>query len=374
MERVTIATMARIPRLDWFVAASVTVLGLAMTLGGGEEQATGTIVDSIVVPAVTLPLLWRRMAPFAAVTAFAVGTVVSGLPTFAQSRCGVALPVALVLVYSLAVRSAGRRAVVGLGLVMTGVVVLVLTDPLLDAIALFFLVLCAALWAAGRVVRSRDHLAAELAERAQALLQTQEHRARVAVELDRMLIAADLDVATSGRLRTIVDLAQTGMDQPPATARDTFARIEHQGRGALDAMREMLGRLRSADVATAPQPTFADLEQLITRQRQAGVAVEVRTSGEPRPLPAAVELTGYRVVEHGLQVVLAKRVEIALRYLPDAVELELRGHEATGASAESALAAARERITAHGGHFSHERDAHGACVLRGRLPVAATHA
>ena len=38
-------------------------------------------------------------------------------------------------------------------------------------------------------------------------------------------------------------------------------------------------------------------------------------------------------------------------------------------AAEAALAAARERITAHGGSFSRERGPGRACVLRSRLTV-----
>ena len=55
--------------------------------------------------------------------------------------------------------------------------------------------------------------------------------------------------------------------------------------------------------------------------------------------------------------------------MPDALELEIRGHMADGDAAEAALAAARERVTAHGGSFSRERGADSACVLHGRLPA-----
>jgi hypothetical protein len=42
---------------------------------------------------------------------------------------------------------------------------------------------------------------------------------------------------------------------------------------------------------------------------------------------------------------------------------------ADGNAAEAALAAARERVAAHGGSFSRERGVGKACVLRSRLPV-----
>jgi hypothetical protein len=46
---------------------------------------------------------------------------------------------------------------------------------------------------------------------------------------------------------------------------------------------------------------------------------------------------------------------------------------AEGGAAEAALAAARERITAHGGSFSRARGVGKACVLRSHLPVATAH-
>ena len=64
----------------------------------------GTIVDSLVIGAVTLPVIWRRSAPLPAAAALAVGVVVSGIPTFDQARCGVAIPAALLILFSVAAR------------------------------------------------------------------------------------------------------------------------------------------------------------------------------------------------------------------------------------------------------------------------------
>jgi len=79
------------------------------------------------------------------------------------------------------------------------------------------------------------------------------------------------------------------------------------------------------------------------------------------------------MVEHALEALADHDLDIVLRYEPDALELEIRGRVAGGNSAEAALAAARERVAAHGGRFSRERRADGACVLRSRIPVAASH-
>ena len=360
--------MTPVPRawLDWAIAAALTALGVLITLG--PDHPDDTIVDSIVVAAVTLPVAWRRSAPLAAAVALAVGVVVSGIPSFDQSRCGVAIPAALLILFSLAARRSEREALTGLALVLAGMVVLLFTDPLLDTGALFILPLCAGVWWTGRLVRSRGRVAAELAERSKRLERTREQRAALAVELDRAAIATDLESAARRPLRAMVELADAGVGEHPDDARETFASIEGRGRESLDEMRQMLGKLRGDELETSPPPVLADLEVLLAQAREAGAVVELRSSGPRRPLPAGIELAGFRMVQHALEALAAS--DVTLRYLPDAVELEIRGAMADGGAAEAALAAARERVTAHGGSFSREHGAGGACVLRSRLPVA----
>src|SRR4051812_40806382 len=100
---------------------------------------------------VTIAAVWR---PWLA-AAFVAGTVISGLPSFDRSRCGIAIPVGLLIVFAAAARRERGDAVISLALVLVGMVVLLLTDPLLDAGALFILPLTAGVWWIGRLVRRR---------------------------------------------------------------------------------------------------------------------------------------------------------------------------------------------------------------------------
>ena len=360
----TIAVMSPMPRpwLDRAIAAALTLTLVALVLaadGSGEN---------LLIAAVAVPLACRSAAPLVAAAALAAGIVVSALPTFVQERCGIAIPVGLLILFSLAARRDRGEAVAGLALVLAGMVVLLFTDPQLGAGGAFVLPLCAGVWWAGRLVRSHGRIAAELAERSQQLARTREENARLAVELDRATIAADLELAARRPLRAMVQLADAGAAQANGHSSETFARIERQGRDSLDQLRQMLGSLRNEDLGSAPPPTLADLDGLL-----ADAGAKLEASGERRSLPAGIELAGYRVVQHALHALGGQEpvpVEIALRYLPDAIELEIRGQVADAGVADAALAAARERVTAHGGQFIRER-VDGACVLRGRLPVAA---
>jgi hypothetical protein len=294
---------------------------------------------------------WARVTiaamsrPWLAV-AFLAGTVI----TLDRSRCGIAIPAGLLIVFLAARRDRGE-ALLSLALVLAGMVVLLLTDPLLDAGALFILPLTGGVWWIGRLARRRARLAAELAERSAQLARTRDESARLAVELDRAAIASELDEAARRPLREIVALASSA----PGPA--AFASIERQGRDSLDDLRGMLGKLRGGELSTAPQPALADLTALVPA---------LQVGGERRALPAGTELAAYRMVEHALEAVDEARV--ALRYLPDAIELEIRGR-ATGDGA--AIAAAGERVRAHGGDFRRERRPDGTDVLRGRLPAIA---
>ena len=156
----------------------------------------------------------------------------------------------------------------------------------------------------------------------------------------------------------------------------TFARIETLGRDSLNDMRSLLGVLRSdAPGDRAPRPSLAELDALIADARRAGSAVELEVEGGVRPLPGGVELAAYRALQHAVGALRGgdgERALVRLRYLPGALELEVRGRPGSGARA--ALMAARERIATQGGSFSAEDAAPAGSVVRARLPLVTTGA
>ena len=145
--------------------------------------------------------------------ALAAGCVVSALPTFDQFRLVVAVPVALLVLFSLARsprrgprggRSAGRpgragvrrRDRVGAHGRRRGRGMMAFATPL-----------CLAVWGAGRIVRSRERVAAQLTERSEQLRRQREATAALAVEIDRVRLASDLDLAARWRLQEMIGLA-----------------------------------------------------------------------------------------------------------------------------------------------------------------------
>ena len=82
---------------------------------------------------------------------------------------------------------------------------------------------------------------------------------------------------------------------------------------------------------------------------------------DKRPLPAALDLSAYRIVQEAITNVLkhanASRVEVILDYQPDALALTISDNgagatEKVGESTGHGLIGMRERIARFGGRFS----------------------
>ncbi len=130
-------------------------------------------------------------------------------------------------------------------------------------------------------------------------------------------------------------------------------------------MREIVGLLRSGDVALAPAPTVAHLDTLLARRQAADSRLAV--TGNSRSLPATVELSAYRIVEHLLSA-LADRadspIDVVVRFEDDALEIRVTGPVDTAADLKAAIARARERARLLGGSVDVK-------VTRGRAGVVA---
>jgi len=126
------------------------------------------------------------------------------------------------------------------------------------------------------------------------------------------------------------------LDQPDQ-ARAALGAVETTGRAALAEMRGLLGVLRDEDAelvnsnaAPVPPPTLGDLDRLADRTAMAGVRVELVVSGEPRPLPAGLELSAYRIVQEALTNVArhagTDEARVTVTYRTDELGIEVIDH------------------------------------------------
>ncbi|QFG23569.1 sensor histidine kinase [Actinomadura sp. WMMB 499] len=160
---------------------------------------------------------------------------------------------------------------------------------------------------AGLTVRTRRVHRAEAAARIE---RDREERAAAAVAEERARIARELHDIAAHDLSAIVVQAGAAdrlLDRDPEAVRATLRSIRAQGRDTLTALRTMVGLIREheradrrTDGLPAPQPVPARLEEVVRRSRDTGLAVEFRTTGEPRRLPVTVELAVSRLVQEAL--------------------------------------------------------------------------
>ena len=214
-------------------------------------------------------------------------------------------------------------------------------------------------------------MAAELTRRTEELRAARDERARLEVAADRTRLSGELDVLLQRRLAELSQLAAAG----PATADDpkvstaTLARIEVASRATLEEMRDIVGVLRDDDAPTSPPPTLTSLRALVLQAK--GDSAHLTVQGNPRVLPAGVELSAYRIVEHLLGALDdAPGVEVGVRFGEDALEIRVAGPAARRIDVGTALDRARERAQLHRGTLSaHTRGGRAEAIAH--LPVAA---
>jgi signal transduction histidine kinase len=256
--------------------------------------------------------------------------------------------------------------------VLVSVVIQCLYDPRLGAPVI--VVMAAVAWVfagAGLLVRRRADLVAELRRRTALLGEQREQTAALAVAAERARITADISGVLHERIAEIGGLAGTALGEsgPPDAA---FAAIELAGRAILDSMRHVVGTLR--DMPREPEPGLAELTDLLARATTADARLSVE--GPERPLPASIELTGYRIVEQLLTVLLdepAARVDVRLRFAPDCLELRVDGAPAAAGELRPLRSAVQARLALFGGTIDID-DSAGRRAARVRLPLVTSHA
>jgi signal transduction histidine kinase len=225
-----------------------------------------------------------------------------------------------------------------------------------------------------RVIGDRERRA-RMAERERDLVAREavvEERARIARELhDVIAHNVSMMVVQAGAERRV-------LEEDEGSTHEVLATVEQIGRDALTEMRRLVGMLRN-DTADplAPQPGIDDLAVLVTQVHEAGLPVELSVEGEPRKLPAGIELSAYRIVQEALTNALKHagdaHATVRVRYGVDSLELEIAddgaGQAAATVEGGHGLVGMRERVALYGGRFDAGRRPSGGFAVRVLLPI-----
>ncbi|HTY73003.1 MAG TPA: histidine kinase [Actinomycetes bacterium] len=291
-------------------------------------------------------------------------------------------PMAWVLLsqYSVARESSIRQAIAGLVLGL-GIFATTLAKDSSDL--LFGLIIIGTPWLVGLAMRSRVAETNQLAERAADLERRRDEEAQAAVAAERRRIARDLHDVIAHTVSVMVVQAGAAAEvlkRDPAQAEKALRNVQDTGRAALTEMSTLLGVLREngEEVGLAPQPGLKDLDSLLEQTRTAGLPVRLVVTGEPRELPAGVELSLYRVVQEALTNTrkhageASATVEIA--YGTGDVRLAVTddGTATTnGYGGQQGILGMRERVAIYGGELDAGPGAAGGYAVRARIPVPA---
>jgi signal transduction histidine kinase len=325
--------------LDCVVAGFAAILAAA---SGVQELPAGPKLPVVILfmAAIFIPVALRRKAPVAWFGALVIlGVLLSGLGVAVSAF--VFLAAAFVL-YTVTVEARRRSGFAALALLLIVMAVLALAQLRPHHMAAGVLVPVALAgviaWMTGYSVRQRRLYAVTM----------QQQVANSAVAEERLRIARELHDVVAHSMSVIAVQAGYGqyvIDVSPDGAREALGAIQATSRDALDEMRRMLGVLRQQDAGPgpggyprpasaqagieragieragvaqaesaqagarpggpaaaplAPAPGLAGLDRLVARTCGAGVRVTVELSGQPRPAPAGVDLSAYRIIQEAL--------------------------------------------------------------------------
>ncbi|KAF0648604.1 hypothetical protein K701_17590 [Streptomyces fradiae ATCC 10745 = DSM 40063] len=250
------------------------------------------------------------------------------------------------------------------------------------------------------VVRARRLHRAAIEERGWLLERERESAARIAVDAERARIATELHDIVSHNVSLMVvqaGAAREVLATMPDDAAAAMSAVETAGRNTMTELRHLLGLLAPAQngddepygMDLSPQPSLSRLGPLIDRIAFAGLPVEMRISGEPRPLPTGIDVTAYRIIQEALTNALkhgdGAKAEVTVRYADHYLRVEVlnsgpsvlsggrpAGREPVPGRADGTgrgLLGLRERVAVYGGDLDARRRLGGGYRVRARIPL-----
>jgi signal transduction histidine kinase len=331
-------------------------------------------------------LVARRRFPIGTVAVAVIGSVVLMADGMAYP---LTLPAVFYALYLIALGAGpGRTLAVGVAVKAALLTASLITHPGITG----FVVL---LWAAlavttGSAARSHRAYVAEVEERARRAEQAREEEANRRVAEERLRIARELHDAVghhvalinvqAGALACLLD------DEDRSQAMESVAHIQRASEEALEDLRLTVGLLRGpaeleAAEPTEPVPGLDQLEELICSFAGAGLRVTREVTGQARPLPEAVELTAYRVIQESLTNTRkhagCDTAVVRLGYAPEALRLavEDEGKAVTQGGRDilegHGIVGMRERVAALGGRLSAGPGPEGGYRVFAELPLRA---
>src|SRR5262245_58064585 len=298
----TASAPRRGPR-DWIADTSLFLLaaGYGVWMSGVRLEASSPPPSWLfdidqVTAALGCAALWlRRRWPVG------LAVVLVALSMFSELVAGAML----VALFTVAVHRPTRTTMAVFALSLLAALVYVVLRPEPGVSGLLVLLLGVAIQGAavgwGLFVRHRRELALSLRDRAARVETEARLRAEQAQQRAREQIAREMHDVLGHRL-SLLSVHAGALEYRPDAPAEEIARaakvIRESAHQALQDLREVIGVLR-APVGELPQPTFADIPELVAESTRAGMEVEL-DHDVPGATPDTVGRTAYRVAQEAL--------------------------------------------------------------------------
>ncbi|MEU4181456.1 histidine kinase [Streptomyces sp. NPDC026589] len=281
---------------------------------GGAPRASGTVhgIGALLAASLLVGVLRRMPLLALSIALFGSTAVVVGAPSSARASLSASPQgqflsyLAVDLVLGFIVATCARRASI---VAVAGSLIVQLLiiggyahgDNLIVNVVIALLAMAAACTVGLLSRERREHaVALRSQEVAEAVIA---ERLRIARELHDMVAHSIGIIAIQAGAASQVIRTRT------TEAGEALRAIEATSRETLSGLRRTLVALRQADpgaaasggqAALAPSPGLADIDRLAAATADTGVHVDVRRSGEERPLPTDIDLSAFRIVQEAL--------------------------------------------------------------------------
>ena len=348
--------------LDSLLALAIFVAAAVSASTPAPEYRSADTTVYVLMALGALPYAVRRRWPLPVMLLASIPVLALLALGYSSAVIGAALFLAA---YTVAAYSDRRTTALAIAYAVLVLVVVVAMAP--TAMGIGAVVTNAALFTGAFALGSSAHVRREnvvlLQERAQMAEQARAEEARHAVADERLRIAQELHDVLGHSLGVIALQAGVGahvIDVDPQEAKAALEAISRTSRSSLAEVRRILGALRTDTGGTGyhPPPGLDALDALAAQLTGAGLPVRVHVLGDAHQVPAALDLTGYRVVQEALTNVVRHagpaQAEVTVRYDDRQVTVQVdddgRGVTERGSSASGhGQLGMRERVAVWGG-------------------------
>jgi signal transduction histidine kinase len=303
LKRTTVADVSVRSAQSWSEADAVRRLVVPFTLliaiiaavTDPSESAVDLILAAIAVAAFAA---WA-FAPAVPLWALTLAVI---CPVVAAQRAGQLEPLLFdlsVLAFIVGRWAPSQTSAIALGLLVVAspVVASQLQDPREIAVGIWALGIVFP-WAMGRGAARQSQLVTQLDASRHELAQQ-------ALLSERRRIARDVhDLVGHGLAAVMLQItgARHVLRRDAAAAEEALRTAEEMGRWSMQELRGTVALLRSDDASTAaaPLPSAREISELVDRARAGGLAVELRTRGDPSVTTSSVGVALYRIAQEAL--------------------------------------------------------------------------